>query len=98
MLPSLRELLSSIEELCIEMMLAGRGSFLAGDIITQMNDGIYLPNLGELEVTSFRGQDDDEKLMTAMFRLLETRNEESRLKSIRRAGEDVPHWHKPARV
>ena len=87
LLSSLMKLLSSVEELCIKTTSAGRGSFLV-EHITQMNDGVCLPNLRELEVTCLRGRGDDEKLMTAMSRLLETRRAESRLKSVSR--EDVP--------
>ena len=54
----------------------------------QMNDGVCLPNLRELEVTCYRGRDDDETLMTAVSRLLKTRSEESRLMSVR--CEEVP--------
>jgi hypothetical protein len=87
LLPDLMKLLSSVEELCVKTTVAGRGSFLIQHI-TQMNDGVCLPNLRELEVTCLRGRGDDEKLMTAMSRLLKTRSEESRLISVSR--EDVP--------
>jgi len=80
-------LLSSVEELCIKTTIAGCGSVLVKHI-TQMNDGVYLPNLRKLEVTCPRDRDDAEKLMTAMTGLLETRSEESRLITVTR--EDVP--------
>ena len=86
LLPRLLGLLWSIEELCIETTVVGRGSFLVKHI-TRMTYGIYLPNLRKLEVTCPRGRDDDEKLMAAMSRLLVTRSEESRLMSVTR--EDV---------
>ena len=87
LLPGLMKLLSSVEELCVKTTVAGRGSFLV-EHITQINEGVCLPNLRELEVTCLRGRGDDEKLMTAMSRLLKTRSEESRLISVTR--EDVP--------
>ena len=87
LLPNLMKLISSVEVFCIKMTVGG--SFLAKHIIiTQMNDGIYLPNLRELKMTCRRGRVDDEELMTAMSRLLETRNEKSRLISVRR--EEMP--------
>ncbi|KAF8335114.1 hypothetical protein F5887DRAFT_624963, partial [Amanita rubescens] len=85
LLPRLMKLLSSVEVLCIKMVV--HGSFLV-EHITRMNDGVCLPNLRELEVTCLRGPDDDEELVTAMSRLLEMRKEESRLITMRR--EDVP--------
>ena len=90
LLPNVTKLLSSVEVLCIKMKIGGRGSFLAKHI-TQMNDGVYLPNLRELKVTCHQGRN-AEKLMTAVSDLLETRNEESRLISVRR--EDRPKSRK----
>ncbi|KAF8336225.1 hypothetical protein F5887DRAFT_577916 [Amanita rubescens] len=87
LLPHLMKLLSSVEVLCIKTTVYGHGSFLVKHI-TRMNDGVYLLNLRELEVTCLRELDNDEKLTTAMSGLLETRSEESRLISMRR--EDVP--------
>ena len=87
LLPNLMKLISSVEVFCIKMTVGGRGSFLAMHI-TQINDDIYLPNLRELKMTCRRGRGDDEELMTAMSRLLETRNEKSRLMSVRR--EEMP--------
>ena len=75
------------------MDASGRDAFFA-EHITQMNDGVCLPNLRELEVTCYRGRDDDETLMTAVSRLLKTRSEESRLMSVR--CEEVPF--EPTRV
>ena len=83
LLPNLMKLVSSAEVLEIKMTVRGRGSFLAKHI-TRMNDGVHLLNLRELKMTCRRGRDDDEELMTAMSRLLEMRNEKSRLISVRR--------------
>jgi len=86
--PRLMMLLSSVEELCINFnRTILRGGSLLVKHITQMNDGVCLPNLRELVVTCLRGQH-DEKLMTATTRLLETQSEKSRLISMR--CEDVP--------
>ena len=85
LLPNVTKLLPSVEVLRIRMRMGRRGSFLAKHI-TQMNDGVYLPNLQQLKVTCRRGQDDADMLMTAMSGLLETRNEQSRLISVRRGG------------
>jgi len=82
--PRLMMLLSSVEELCINLTTTFRRGSLLVKYITQINDSVHLPNLRRLEVTCLRGQDDDEKLMTATTRLLETRSEESRLISVRR--------------
>ena len=87
LLPDLMKLLSSIEELCIRTTVDELGSFFVKHV-TEMNDGVCLPNLRELEVTCCRGRDDDEKLMAAMSRILEMRSAESRLISVRR--EEMP--------
>jgi hypothetical protein len=87
LLPDLMKLLSSVEELYIQTTVAGRGRFLVKHI-TEMNDGVCLPNLRELEVTCLRSRGDDRKVMTAMSRLLQS--EESRLISVTQSRVDVP--------
>ena len=90
LLPNLMKLVSGVEVLCIKMTISGRGSFLA-EHITQMDNGVYLPNLRELKMSCLLGEDDDEKIMTAM-----SRNEKSRLISVRR--EDVSLMSKRVRM
>ncbi len=91
------KLLPGVEVLCVKITIAGHSSSLVRRV-TQINDGVYLPNLRELEVAFRRGQDEDEEdpmiatireeLMTATTRLLETQSEKSRLISM--ICEDVP--------
>ena len=87
LLLSIMKILPSVEELCINTMIFGSGTFFA-EHITQMNDGVCLPNLRKLEVRCLRGRCDDDELMATTSQLLEMRSEQSRLISVSR--EDVP--------